>query len=223
MQEEIPIKKETESWRHVSVLQNFGISINDIKKLQDTGYHTIESVAYANKKKLIEIRGFSEIKAEKIHTEAVKLVPLGFCSATECYKLRQDIIFLTTGCKDLDRILGGGIETGSITELFGEFRTGKTQICHTLCVTCQLSIDKGGGEGRALYIDTEGTFRPERMVAVADRFRLNRQDVLDNIAFARAYNTDHQIELLNQASALMTESRYALVIIDSATSLYRTD
>ena len=223
MDETLAKSAEADSWRHIKVLQNFGISSSDIKKLQDMGYHTIESIAYANKKKLIEIRGISEIKAEKIHTEAAKLVPLGFCSATECYKVRQDIIFLTTGCKDLDRILGGGIETGSITELFGEFRTGKTQICHTLCVTCQLSIDQGGGEGRALYIDTEGTFRPERIVAVADRFKLNRQDVLDNIAFARAYNTDHQIELLNQASALMTESRYALVIVDSATSLYRTD
>ena len=84
MQDQKPLLTEIEPWRHISVLQNFGISNNDIKKLQDTGYHTIESVAYANKKKLIEIRGFSEIKAEKIHTEAVKLVPLGFCSATEC-------------------------------------------------------------------------------------------------------------------------------------------
>ena len=66
------------------------------------------------------------------------------------------------------------METGSITELFGEFRTGKTQLCHTLCVTCQMSITAGGGEGRALYIDTEGTFRPERLVAIAERFKLNR-------------------------------------------------
>jgi DNA repair protein RAD51 len=214
---------ENDSWKHISVLQNNGIAISDIKKLQEVGYHTIEAVAYATKKKLIEIRGISEAKAEKIHFEAAKYVPLGFCSATECYRMRQDLIHLTTGSRELDSILGGGIETGSITELFGEFRTGKTQLCHTLCVTCQLSIDRGGGEGRVLYIDTEGTFRPERIVAIAERFNLNQQDVLDNVAFARAYNTDHQMELLNQACAMMAESRYAVLIIDSATALYRTD
>jgi DNA repair protein RAD51 len=214
---------ENDSWKHISQLQNNGISIGDIKKLQEVGYHTIEAVAYATKKKLIEIRGISEAKAEKIHFEAAKYVPLGFCSATECYRMRQDLIHLTTGSRELDSILGGGIETGSITELFGEFRTGKTQLCHTLCVTCQLSIDRGGGEGRVLYIDTEGTFRPERIVAIAERFNLNQQDVLDNVAFARAYNTDHQMELLNQACAMMAESRYAVLIVDSATGLYRTD
>nr|UXY88479.1 DNA repair protein Rad51 [Cryptomonas curvata] len=214
---------ENDSWKHISVLQNNGIAISDIKKLQEVGYHTIEAVAYATKKKLIEIRGISEAKAEKIHLEAAKYVPLGFCSATECYRMRQDLIHLTTGSRELDSILGGGIETGSITELFGEFRTGKTQLCHTLCVTCQLSVDRGGGEGRVLYIDTEGTFRPERIVAIAERFNLNQQDVLDNVAFARAYNTDHQMELLNQACAMMAESRYAVLIVDSATALYRTD
>jgi RecA/RadA recombinase len=69
--------------------------------------------------------------------------------------------------------LTGGIETGSLTEIFGEFRTGKTQLCHTLCVTCQLPLDQGGGEGKAMYIDTEGTFRPQRLVAIAERFGLN--------------------------------------------------
>lgn len=101
----------------------------------------------------------------------------------------------------------GGIETGAITELFGEFRTGKSQICHTLAVTCQLPVDMGGGEGKCLYIDTEGTFRPVRLLAVAERFGLNGEEVLDNVAYARAYNADHQQQLLTNASALMSESR----------------
>jgi DNA repair protein RAD51 len=117
----------------------------------------------------------------------------------------------------------GGIETGSITEMFGEFRTGKTQLCHTLAVTCQLPIDQGGGEGKCLYIDTEGTFRPERLLATAERYGLSGQDVLDNVAYARAYNSEHQMQLLSQAAAMMSESRYALLIIDSATALFRTD
>jgi len=130
---------------------------------------------------------------------------------------------MTTGSREVDKLLGGGVETGSITELFGEFRTGKTQLCHTLCVTCQLPISQGGAEGMALYIDTEGTFRPERLRAVAERFGLDPDDVLDNVACARAYNTDHQQQLLLQASAMMSENRFALIVVDSATALYRTD
>ena len=87
----------------------------------------------------------------------------------------------------------------------------------------QLPIDMGGGEGKALFIDTEGTFRPERLLAIAERYGLSGSDVLDNVAYARAYNTDHQTQLLLQASAMMTETRYALIIVDSATALYRTD
>ncbi|KAF6766163.1 DNA recombination and repair protein Rad51 [Ephemerocybe angulata] len=117
----------------------------------------------------------------------------------------------------------GGIETGSLTELFGEFRTGKSQLCHTLAVTCQLPVSMGGGEGKCLYIDTEGTFRPVRVLAVAERYGLNGEEVLDNIAYARAYNADHQQQLLTSASALMSESRFCLLIVDSCTALYRTD
>src|SRR5437016_8061433 len=90
---------------------------------------------------------------------ASKLVPMGFTTATEMHQRRSELISITTGSKQLDTLLAGGIETGSITELFGEFRTGKSQICHTLAVTCQLPFDMGGGEGKCLYIDTEGTFR----------------------------------------------------------------
>lgn len=130
---------------------------------------------------------------------------------------------LSTGSRTLDELLKGGIETGSLTEIFGEFRTGKTQLCHTLCVTCQLPLDQGGGEGKAVYIDTEGTFRPQRLVAIAERFGLDPGDVLENVAYARAHNSEQQMELLKMASALMVEDRYALMVVDSATALFRTD
>lgn len=130
---------------------------------------------------------------------------------------------LSTGSKELDKLLMGGIETGSITELYGEFRTGKTQLCHTLCVTCQLSMDKGGAEAKAIYIDTEGSFRPERLAQIANRFGLNPDEVLENISYARAYNSDHQNQLLIDASALMSQNKYGLIVVDSATALYRTD
>ncbi len=123
-----------------------------MKKLSDAGYHTIESVAYAPKKALILIKGISEAKADKIQNEAAKLVPMGFTTATEFHQRRSEIIQLTTGSKELDKLLGGGIETGSITEMFGEFRTGKTQLCHTIAVTCQVGFCISDTRP-ALYID----------------------------------------------------------------------
>lgn len=207
----------------INKLQEAGIHAQDIKKLADAGFHTVESVAYTSKKNLISIKGISEQKAEKFLAEAQKIVPLGFQSATEVHARRSELVHITTGSKNLDTLLGGGIETGSITEFFGEFRTGKSQICHTIAVTCQLPVDMGGGEGKCLYIDTEGTFRPVRLLAVAERYGLNGEEVLDNVAYARAYNADHQHQLLTAASALMSESRFCLLIVDSATALFRSD
>ncbi|CZT22701.1 DNA repair protein RAD51 [Ramularia collo-cygni] len=200
-----------------------GITKRDIQLFVDGGYNTIESVAYTPKKALETLKGVSEQKATKLLTEASKLVPMGFTTATEMHARRSELISITTGSKQLDTLLAGGIETGSVTELFGEFRTGKSQICHTLAVTCQLPFDMGGGEGKCLYIDTEGTFRPVRLLSVATRYGLNGEEVLDNVAYARAYNSDHQLQLLNQAATMMTETRFSLLIVDSATSLYRTD
>lgn len=207
----------------VERLESCGISAGDVAKLKEAGFYTVEAVAYATRKALTDIKGVSEAKADKIQAEAAKLIPLGFQTATEFAEQRREIIQVTTGSAELDKLLNGGIETGSITEIFGEFRTGKTQLCHQLCVTCQLPLDNGGGEGKALYIDTEGTFRPERLLAIAERYGLDGNDVLDNVAYARAYNSDHQNKLLVQAAAMMAESRYALLIVDSATALYRTD
>eukprot|EP01012_Entosiphon_sulcatum_P025038 TRINITY_DN302_c0_g1_i1.p1 TRINITY_DN302_c0_g1~~TRINITY_DN302_c0_g1_i1.p1 ORF type:complete len:354 (+),score=74.67 TRINITY_DN302_c0_g1_i1:41-1063(+) len=207
----------------IKQLESHGIPAQDIRKLMDAGFYTVEAVAYAPKKQLLAVKGISDQKADKIMAEASKLVPMGFTTATEYHESRSEIIHLTTGARELDKLLGGGMETGSITEIFGEFRTGKTQLCHTLCVTCQLPITNGGGEGKAMYIDTEGTFRPERCRAIAQRYGLDPDDVLDNIAYARAFNSDHQMQLLVQASAMMVESRFALLIVDSATALFRTD
>lgn len=141
----------------VNVLEEHGIGAVDVKKLQEAGFHTVEAVAYTPKKQLLLIKGISEAKADKILAEAAKLVPMGFTTASAFNLRRADIVYITSGSKELDRLLGGGIETGSITEMFGEFRTGKTQLAHTLAVTCQLPIERGGGSGKCLYIDTEGT------------------------------------------------------------------
>ncbi|KAL6774488.1 RAD51 [Auxenochlorella protothecoides x Auxenochlorella symbiontica] len=207
----------------IESLQELGVAAVDIKKLKEGGINTIESLAFASKRELCEIKGMSDAKVAKIKEIAHKYVPTGFTTANQILQQRGEIIKLTTGSKALDEIMGGGLETGSITELYGEFRCGKTQLCHTLCVTCQLPVDMGGGEGKALYIDTEGTFRPQRLVQIAERYGLNAQDVLDNVAYARAHNTEHQQALLLSAAAMMTESRFAVVIVDSATALFRSE
>ncbi|KAJ6218568.1 hypothetical protein RDWZM_009725 [Blomia tropicalis] len=211
------------SFTPIKKLEGCGVSALDIKRLQETGHHTVESVAYVTRKSLEKIKGISEQKAEKIIQAAMKLVPMGFSTATEYHMKRSEIVLITTGSKELDALLKGGIETGSITELFGEFRTGKSQMCHMLAVTCQLPIDMGGAEGKCLFIDAEGTFRPERFVAIAQRYNMDEKQCLENIAYARAYNSDHQTQLLVDAAAMMSESRYALLVVDSATALYRTD
>jgi DNA repair protein RAD51 len=207
----------------IAKLEEVGINNADIKKLMDAGFQTVESIAFTAKKNLLGIKGLTEAKIDKILEGALKLVPMGFQTAAEFLVVRQSIIHIATGSSELDKLLLGGFETNSITEIFGEFRTGKTQICHTLCVTCQLPKEKGGGEGKAMYIDTEGTFRPERLIDIAERFGMNGQEVLENVAYARAHNVDQQHKLLIQAAALMAENRYALLIVDSATALYRTD
>eukprot|EP00918_Siedleckia_nematoides_P092637 GHVU01203365.1.p1 GENE.GHVU01203365.1~~GHVU01203365.1.p1 ORF type:complete len:330 (+),score=42.33 GHVU01203365.1:112-1101(+) len=200
-----------------------GLTKKDIDLLRQGGICTVDCLAYAPKKALLAIKGISEQKADKLKEASKELVPMGFCSAKAVMEARESIIRFTTGSRELNKLLLGGIETGSMTELFGEFRTGKTQLAHTLAVTCQLPVEKNGGEGRCLWVDTEGTFRPERIVAIAQRFNLNPEECLNNIAYARAYNTDHQLDLLSDASAMMCDSRFSLIIIDSATALYRSE
>jgi DNA repair protein RAD51 len=211
------------SYSSLDELKSAGVSASDIAKLAEAGYNTIQSLAFAPRKELLTIKGFSDTKVDKLIKEAAKFVPMGFTSATSYHAKRAEVCFISTGSSELDKLLHGGIESGSITEIFGEFRTGKTQLCHTLAVTCQMPTENGGGGGKALYIDTEGTFRTERLIPISERLGLDPDQVMNNISYARAYNSDHQNDLLIHASAMMAEEKYALLIVDSATALYRTD
>ena len=165
----------------------------------------------------------SDAKLEKLQNVAFGLVPMGFTTASAMAEQQAARIMIGTGCKELDDILEGGLESGSITEIYGEYRCGKTQFCHTLAVTCQKEVDMGGGEGKCLYIDTEGTFRPQRLQQIAEAHGLCPDSVLENVAYARAHNTEHQNQLLVAAASMMAETRFSLVIVDSATALYRTE
>lgn len=210
-------------YQPLEMLTEHGIAANDIQKLQNAGYHTVESIAHATTRRLSDVKGISEAKVAKLKEIVKQLVSMEFKTAADALVDRQSIAMLTTGSVEIDKLLEGGIETGSITEVFGEFRTGKTQLCHTLCVTCQMAINEGGAEGKAIYIDTEGSFRPERLRAIAERFGLDPAVALENVACARAHNSEHQMELLKVAAAIMAQDRYALLVVDSATALFRTD
>ncbi|KAF9114365.1 recombinase rad51, partial [Mortierella sp. 14UC] len=218
-------EEEEEALSHFPIekLEECGIQAADLKKLRDAGYYTVESLAFTPKKNLLTVKGISDAKADKIISEACRLVPMGFTTATDFHERRSQLLKITTGSGELDKLLGGGIETGSITEIFGEFRTGKSQLCHMLAVTAQLPQAMSGGEGKCLYIDTEGTFRPERLLSIAERYGLVGEEVLENVACARAHNTDHQMQLLVNAAAMMAETKFSVLIVDSATALYRTD
>lgn len=111
----------------------------------------------------------------------------------------------------------------SISEVFGEFRCGKTQLSHTMSVVAQLPKEMGGADGKVAYIDTEGTFRPERIAQIAERFGVDADSARENIAYARALNSEHQLELLNTLSKEFTGGEYRLLIIDSIMNCFRVD
>lgn len=207
----------------LEVLMPHGVTKKELDLLREHGIYTVERLYFTPLKDIIAIKGMSEQKAERLKKICETLIPKGFCYARQYYEARQRVIRFTTGSKKLDTLLKGGIETGSVTELSGEYRTGKSQLCHTIAVTCQLPLSQGGAEGKCAWIDTEGTFRPERLVAIAKRYGLNPEDVLDNVVHAKAHNCDHQTELLVYLAGLFATTRYSLLIVDSATALYRSE
>ena len=170
------------------------------------GLYTIQGLLCRSSRELNQINGLSEAKVNKILAAAKKLssghhcCPGEFKTGLQLQESRKAVRFITTGGTQLDELLGGGIESQSITEFFGEFRTGKTQLCHTLCVTSQLGYDIGGGQGKALYIDTEGNFRPERIQAIAERYGLDADGCLENIIHCRAMTHEQQMDVSNQTS-----------------------
>eukprot|EP00166_Cyanidium_caldarium_P003123 ctg_302.g128 len=211
-----------EAYQSVDALEAHGVSATDIKKLREAGIVTCLGVLQRPRRHLLDIKGLSEAKLDKI-LAAAKAADGGvqYRTGAERAAERQRVIRVSTGSRALDALIGGGIESSAITEVYGEFRCGKTQLCHTVAVTAQAAESEAAG--RVIYIDTEGNFRPERIRSIAEHHGLDADDVLENIAHARAYTTDQQLELLREAATLMCEARYALCIVDSATSLYRVD
>ncbi|XP_059053947.1 meiotic recombination protein DMC1/LIM15 homolog isoform X2 [Achroia grisella] len=213
--------EEETFFQNVDILQNHGINVADIKKLKAAGICTIKGIQMTTKKKLNNIKGFSETKVDKIKEACQKVASLGFMTGLEVSDRRKQIFKISTGSNELDKLLAGGIESMAITEVFGEFRTGKTQLSHTLCVTTQIPNSTGYHGGKVMFLDTEHTLlRP-----IADRFNLDQSAVLDNVLYARAYTSEHQAELLDYVAAKFHEEAgvFKLLIIDSIMALFRVD
>jgi len=200
-----------------------GVGPATVSRLLDAGLDTVESIAVTSVKDLAATAGIGENTAAKIIEAARGKLQVGFKSGTQMLEERRNIGRITTGCANLDNLLEGGIETKALSEFFGEYRTGKTQIAHQLCVTVHLPEDKGGLNGNACYIDTEGTFRPERVIHIAERFGVDPTEVLDNMSVARAYNSDHQMLLSEQCQQLVKEKDIKLCVVDSLTSHFRAE
>lgn len=199
-----------------------GLGPATVGKLKEIGFKTVESLGTATVNELVSA-GIGEEVAARVIDTARKATAITFVRGDELVELRKNVRKLTTGCSSLDTLLGGGVETQSLTEFYGEFGSGKSQLCHQLCVTVQLGEAQGGLNGSVLFIDTESTFRPERVQQIAPRFGIKPQDVLKGIVYAEAYTSNHQIVLLENADEVIKENNVKLIVVDSVMSHFRSE
>ncbi|KAI0319757.1 Rad51-domain-containing protein [Amylostereum chailletii] len=186
----------------VDELQQHGINVQDILKLKAAAINTVSGVTMTTRRQMLKIKGMSEAKVEKIKEAASKIVGSSFATGLEMQEKRKRVVSISTGSKSVDGILG----------VYGEYRTGKTQLAHTMSVVAQLPPDLGGASGKVAFIDTEGTFRPDRIRSIADRFGVNGDMALENM------------ELINECSQRFAEDKdFRLLIVDSIMALFRVD
>ncbi|PIO04197.1 DNA repair and recombination protein RadA [Candidatus Woesearchaeota archaeon CG08_land_8_20_14_0_20_47_9] len=220
MREDLESRESTEIGADLTIEDLPGVGAATAEKLQAAGFDTLMAVAVATPGELTDIGGVSEPTARKMIQFAREKLKMGFISGDELLKKRELVEKIRTGSEALDKLLGGGLETGAITEAFGEFGSGKTQIAHLLCVRCQLLSP----ENVAVFIDTENTFRPERIVQLAKGAGLDPEQALRNIKVARAYNSDHQMLLAEKIDELIKKGlKVKLVVVDSLTAHFRAE
>ena len=186
------------------------------------GWKTVQSLATAMASELSSI-GIGEETAKKIIAAARKSLEIKFIKGDELVKLRKETTQMTTGCRSLDRLLEGGLDTKSITEFYGEFGSGKSQMCQQLAITVQLPVEKGGLDGACLYLDTESVFRPERVTQIASGMGLNGKDVLKRIIYAEAFTSEHQEVLLGNCEDVIKDNGVRLICVDSLMAHYRSE
>jgi len=208
-----------------------GVGPTTAEKLREAGFVTVESIATASPAELAETAEIGESTAKKMIKSARELADIGgFRTGKDVFEQRKGVRKLRTRVPELDDLLGGGFETQAITEMYGEFGSGKSQIVHQMAVNVQLAEEEGGLSGSAIYIDTENTFRPERIEQMVIGLGLDADpaEFLENIHVARAHTSDHQVLMLDTARERAAELRESdkpvrLFIIDSLTSHFRAE
>ena len=198
-----------------------GINARQIKLLQENGVNTAEALAMSTLNIISDIDGLGGKTAKKLIWNARNA--LGMTDFVLAVDIDENVEYITTGSSELNRILGGGLQTGKITEVYGPFKSGKTNLAHTLAVTIQLPESRGGLESAIVYIDTENTFAKEKIKRIAKRFELNPGEVLSKIFHARIYSSDHQSQMISKAEALCKTRNVRLIVVDSLMALMRAE
>ena len=201
-----------------------GVGPATAEKLREAGFEELLAIAVMSPNELAEQAELGEAVSSKIIQGAKKMANIGgFVSGNKLLERRKEVQKLTSGSAALDELLGGGFETQAIVEVYGEFGSGKTQIGHQLAVNTILPGEQGGFDGEIFYIDTEDTFRPERIAQMAEAVGLDPSAVLDRIHVARAYNSAHQMLLVDEIKKLSKNIDVKLIIVDSLTSHFRAE
>ncbi|MDD2532639.1 MAG: DNA repair and recombination protein RadA [Candidatus Methanomethylophilaceae archaeon] len=194
------------------------------EKLREAGYDDLMAIAVASPADLAEKCEIGDKKAADIIEGAKVCADIGnFETGEDILERRKSVTKLTTGSKAVDELLGGGLESQAITEFFGEFGSSKTQICFQLAVNATLPEEMGGFDSEVVIIDTENTFRPERIVQMSNYLGIDPVEVLKKIHVARAFNSQHQILLVDKAMELSKTKKIKLLIVDSLTSHFRAE
>ncbi|HPD81505.1 MAG TPA: DNA repair and recombination protein RadA [Candidatus Pacearchaeota archaeon] len=218
-------KSKKKGDKELTLIDLPGIGPAVAAKLEGAGIFDLMSLAVASPAVISDISGVSPAVARKAIQAAREMLDLGFQDGVEYAQRRSNVSYITTGSKNFDELLGGrGIESRAITEAFGAYGSGKTQLGLTLSVRVQLPVEQGGANGKAVFIDTEGTFRPARIKQISDALGANSEKVLKNIFVARAFNSDHQMLLLEKVTEMVKSGEpIKLLIVDSLTAHFRAE
>ncbi|RWS20372.1 meiotic recombination protein Dmc1-like protein, partial [Leptotrombidium deliense] len=183
-------------FKDIDLLQNEGINLKEVNMLKSAGIFTLQGIQMTHKKQLSAIKGMDEDRVKRIIEAANKLNPNSeMMNGLQVMEKRNQVFKIQTGSKELNKLLCGGVQSMAFTAVYGLPRTGKTQISHTLCVTCQLPTENFTG-GKAIFIDTENTFRPDRIKEIAQRFNIHSEQTLENVSYLRAFSSDSQLQIL---------------------------
>jgi len=224
MKKEVPklmaSKKADKETKELKIEDLPGIGAASAEKLKLAGFDSMMSIAVATPGEIVNTAGVTEATARKAIKAARDGMDMGFQSGIDLMHKRENVKKISTGCKNFDTLLAGGVETGAITECFGPYGSGKTQIGHILAVQA-IANDP---EAVAVYIDTENTFRPNRIKQFAEALGLEPEKVLKNIKVARAFNSDHQMLLAEKAEELIKQGlKVKLIVVDSLTAHFRAE